>query len=300
MNVDPKFTKNIQDWLNTDPKTDDMAVSGSELLRRIAPKNRIYMRFFSLSLQHPANIIRKVEYELKKHLKYRLDGLTLDEVNRLDRITIPEATKILTEGMPDDGTADDDNSEGKSNTVATTVRRLGKRTDHDKLPADIQALWTDNGELYKSIKATFEELKSMDDMPSCDRYDKLQLLASMDKKYFRQMQTYDEFVVSDDNVSDATTTDKAADDASSAVGSARSYLSKNSAKLAELKSAADVDGADDNTKVAYADLLAKMQERVNIIIAADAAIKDETRAALVGLGVVFENEEHSGNSETAE
>ena len=170
MNVDPKFTKEIQEWLNQEPLPLDSASAGASLLLRIAPRNQAYARFLSLSLQRPEAIIDKIVYELKQHLKYRLDGLTLDEVNLLDKEVIPSAEKLLDNGKP---AADDDalllDTENKpviplqvnisdDSEKPCFVRQLGRREDHDKLPEEIQQLWIDNGNLYKDIKALFEEL----------------------------------------------------------------------------------------------------------------------------------------------
>ena len=46
----------------------------------------------------------------------------------------------------------------------------GKREDHDSLPPEIQALWDDNAAIYKRLKDKFEECKSLNDKPACDRY----------------------------------------------------------------------------------------------------------------------------------
>ena len=91
MKVDPKFTKKIQDWLNKEPKEKEDALTGAQLLQQINPRNAMYRRFINLSIQRPLQILPKIIYELKTHLKYRVDGLTLEEVNRLDREVVPGA-----------------------------------------------------------------------------------------------------------------------------------------------------------------------------------------------------------------
>ena len=312
MNVDPKFTKEIQDWLNQEPLPVNSASAGASLLLRIAPRNQAYARYLSMSLQRPEAIIDKIAYELKQHLKYRLDGLTLDEVNILDREVVPSAEKLLDNGKP---AADDDtlllDTENKpvipiqvnisdDSEKPCFVRQLGRREDHDKLPEEVQQLWVDNGNLYKDIKALFEELKAMNDLPSCQRYDKLQLLASMDAKYFKQMAAYDEAVV-DTTTPTTPSTENTEAILDNSVNSARSYLSKNQSKLATLKLAVEGEGASDSDRAAFTDLLAKMQQRVDTIRKAGAVIGDDLRTSLVALGLSFDDkQENTTESETAE
>ena len=312
MNVDPKFTKEIQEWLNQEPLPLDSASAGASLLLRIAPRNQAYARFLSLSLQRPEAIIDTIVYELKQHLKYRLDGLTLDEVNILDKEVIPSAEKLLDNGKP---AADDDtlllDTENKpvipiqvnisdDSEKPCFVRQLGRREDHDKLPEEVQQLWVDNGNLYKDIKALFEELKAMNDLPSCQRYDKLQLLASMDAKYFKQMAAYDEAVV-DTTTPTTPSTENTETTLDNSVNSARSYLSKNQSKLATLKLAVEGEDASDSDRAAFTDLLAKMQQRVDTIRKAGAVIGDDLRTSLVALGLSFDDkQENTTESETAE
>lgn len=312
MNVDPKFTKEIQEWLNQEPLPLDSASAGASLLLRIAPRNQAYARFLSLSLQRPEAIIDKIAYELKQHLKYRLDGLTLDEVNLLDKEVIPSAQKLLDNGRP---AADDDalllDTENKpvipiqvnisdDSEKPCFVRQLGRREDHDKLSEEVQQLWVDNGNLYKDIKALFEELKAMNDLPSCQRYDKLQLLASMDAKYFKQMAAYDEAVI-DTTTPTTPSTENTETTLDNSVNSARSYLSKNQSKLATLKLAVEGEGASDSDRAAFTDLLAKMQQRVDTIRKAGAVIGDDLRTSLVALGLSFDDkQENTTESETAE
>ena len=317
MKVDPKFTKKIQDWLNKEPKEKEDALTGAQLLKQINPRNAMYRRFVNLSVQRPLQILPKIIYELKTHLKYRLDGLTLEEVNRLDREVVPVAVKIIAKGKP---AADEDTllTDEKGQTIepakvilspiispddrkANVVKQLGRRADHEQLPDDIKALWDNNGNLYKDIKSTFEELKSMEDLPSCQRYDKLQLLASMDQKYFRQMKEYDDYVINPEN-------EQKKDDAEQkkevkiTVPSARSYISKYQAKLADLYKAAHVDGASVKDINAYQDLVIKIQARVNVLIAAN-EMTDKMKESLSVIGVAFDTpvpDESKAASDSAE
>lgn len=307
--TDPKVTKEIQDWLLKDPKTNDMALPGALLLQRLNPRNMAYRRWLSVANTRPMAILAKIEYEMKKHLRYRLDGLTLEEVRRLDQKVVPEAEHILSEGEPekvsatvntegaDSSSAETDGSSnaGGSDDQYETVKKLGKREDHDQLPDSIKQLWVENGETYKKIKALFEELKSMENLPSCDRYEKLQILASLDAGYLKKMETYDNYVIGSDAAQDTTeaeTTKK--------IGSARSYLSKNIDKLAELKSASEAETATDADKEAYAALLDKLQQRLDILISASAPITDELKAKYESLGLKTQQDENTDDSDSSE
>lgn len=303
--TDPKVTKEIQDWLMQEPKTNDMALPGAMLLQRINPRNYIYRRWLSLAAARPNYIMDHIEAELKKHLRYRLDGLTLEEVRRLDQKVVPEAQRILTEGEPErvpaaDSTDGADRNTGTENNGTDTdkhetVKTLGKRPDHEQLPDDIQQLWDQNGETYKKIKAVFEELKSMDNLPSCDRYEKLQVLASLDTDYLKKMETYDNYVIGSDAAQDTTEAE-----ATKKIGSARSYLSKNIDKLAELKSASEAKTATDADKEAYAALLDKLQQRLDILISASAPITDELKAKYENLGLKTQQDENTDDSDSSE
>lgn len=289
--IDPKFTKKIQDWLYVEPKTDDMAITGAMLLQQINPRNFAYRRWLSMAGTRPKSIISKIEYELKKHLRYRLDGLTLEQVRRLDQNVVPQAKKIIDEGTPEDQTAAPVTDGAKQE-----VKLLGKRADHDQLPDGIKKLWDDNGKLYKDIKATFEELKSMENLPSCDRYDKLQLLSSLDSKYLKQMEAYDNYVIGKENADETGNSETTKN-----VGTARAYISKNLDNLAQLKSASEAESATDADKETYQALLAKMQQRLDVIKEAKAPITEEMLAKYKDLGLTTdENTNDKNGTEAAE
>lgn len=329
MKIDKKFTQLIQDWLNADNNDADHVVEGAQLLVRINPKNVTYRRFLNMAFQRPIQIEPKIRYELKTHLRYRLDGLTLEQVNRLDRTVIPETAKILSYGAPEE-TPDTDGvrvipCSSAADNPGTSTPLLGRRADHDALPDDIKKLWDDNAALYKDIKALFEELKAMEDLPSCQRYDKLQILAAMDDRYRKNFAAYDaanpapaapaetpeppgtaapsgtaetpapavtpetpdtdEVRVSPCSSAaetSGTAVTSGAAESPAAISSARSYITKNVSKLKKLIA----------EKKDAAKLRENIQQRVDTLIAANAAMKPETIDELKTLGIIFpENEE---------
>lgn len=315
--IDPDFTEKIRVWLNTEPKTDKMALEGALLLQRINPMNGMYRRWLSLAGIRPKYIINYIQAELKKHLKYRLDGMTREQVQKMDREVIPESSKIISEGKPEqdnDTLLKDKDGEvhipafvvlDSQENDSNIVRQYGRRPDHEQLPDEIKKLWDDDGNLYKNIKSLYEELKAMQNLPSCDRYEKLQLLASMDKKYFEQMKAYDGYVIGkkEDEPSEETPQESSEEtvDITKLVMNARSYLSKDSNRqnLKELQIASEKEDATGEAKSAYHDLLDKMQQRVDIILGANAPITDDLKNALSDLGLKF-NKDEDKSTETAQ
>lgn len=284
--IDPKFTKEIQDWLNKAERSDDDVLVGAQLLKRINPQNATYRRWLQMAASRPKYIVAYIERELKTHLKYRLDGLTLEQVNRLDNVVVPAAEKILGSGIP---VLDGDDTTGESPEDAP--KKLGRREDHELLPDEIKQLWNSNGELYKQIKAVFEELKSMEDLPSCQRYDKLTLLDEMDKKYTSQMAQYDAYKIpktqkqDPKDPSDITDpTDPSAPSGSSKdVANARSYISKNIVKLEALAEEKGMGSEEFNA------LKAKVEQRVNVIVSANEPMGDTLAERLAAVGILLQD-----------
>lgn len=293
--IDPKFTKEIQDWLNKAEHSDDDVLAGAQLLKRINPQNATYRRWLQMAASRPKYIVAHIERELKTHLRYRLDGLTLEQVNRLDSVVVPAAEKIIGSGIPvidGEGTADEN--------ATDAPKKLGRREDHEQLPDEIKQLWNSNGELYKQIKAVFEELKSMEDLPSCQRYDKLTILDEMDKKYISQMAQYDSYKIQTDP-KDPTDpndpTDPSAPSGSSKdVANARSYISKNISKLEAIAGDKGMNSEE------FTALKAKVEQRVNVIVAAKEPMGEALaeRLADVGISVMEAAADESKPSEDGE
>ena len=285
--IDPKFTKEIQDWLNKTERSDDDVLVGAQLLKRINPQNATYRRWLQMAASRPKYIVAYIERELKTHLKYRLDGLTLEQVNRLDNAVVPAAEKILGSGIP---VLDGDDTTGESSEDAP--KKLGRREDHELLPDEIKQLWNSNGELYKQIKAVFEELKSMEDLPSCQRYDKLTLLDEMDKKYTSQMAQYDAYKIpknsqeqdpKDPSDTTAPTDPSAPSGSSKDVSNARSYISKNIVKLEALAKEKGMGSEEYNA------LKAKVEQRVNVIVSANEPMGDALAERLAAVGILLQD-----------
>lgn len=216
--MDNKITEQLTEWLNTPRENRDIA-TGAMLLLRLNNNRFLYANI----LRRPDKFADKLEYELRKHLRIRLDGLTRADVVKLEAQVIPAAKKTLA-SPPAVISTDDELPEAK---VAT-----GRRADHDLLPPEVQALWDNNLQLYKTIKNVFEQLKTMEKAQPCDRYEYLKILDDADRKYRANLEQYDHYVIGSEPVA-AATDNTNSDEAQRKINAARKTLTKYKKILAK-------------------------------------------------------------------
>lgn len=252
--LDERLTKDIQQWLNS-PQEQRSLEKGAEMLLRL---NR--NRYMNAQILRRANFA-KLEYELRKHLKIRLEGLTTREVAIMEQNHLPRISEML-EAQPVID-ADADHNAGNFS---------GRREDHDELPEDIQALYERNGEIYFKMKQIFETLKGMEDATPCDRHEYLLQLIELDKEYRENWNAYDTWSA----VAAGSAKDAAQAPTPNQLQAARKYLSENKPKLAE----AEGDAADT--------LRSKMQQRVQLLVTAGQSFDPDYKSELESLGLVFE------------
>lgn len=178
-----KFTAALQSFINT-PLEKRVYEEGVTMLFRLN-SNRILYRNLLLSRDDSL-----LEYELKKHLRYRLDGLTRRGVVLLDKkVTAAASASVYSPtavGVKDDG-------------KEPPVRYRGRRLDHDTLPEEIKDLYEGQAERYKKIRELHFTLKGMRGAKSCDRYEILKILGDLDRKYRDAWERYDHYDPSSDN-----------------------------------------------------------------------------------------------------
>lgn len=281
--MDKKFTDKLSAFVNCEKHSEKEIQDAAMMLRQIAPRNMIYMRWYQLAYTRPRYIEAHVTAECRKHLKYRLDNLTREEVRVMDAKVNKEAQQIISEGEPE---GDDEIPEG------STPKKLGRRDDHDSLPEDIKALWEQNAELYKKIKDKFEEIKAMGDVPACDRYEHLKILAELDTRYLKNMQKYDEYMSDGSHETPAVTADDkpmTEEDITKAVSAARSYISKNLGKYEAMRYAWSVEPTAEAEKKVD-ELHAKLAEKVLILTENNAVIKDELKKRLMDVDLLKDEE----------
>lgn len=239
--------------------------------------------------------------ELRHYLRIRLDGMTRQDIVRMEHDVVPRAQESLADGAPireaEGNTHDEKDAEKDSMKPASdeseaahaapseasdTVYR-GKRDDHEMLPANIQAIYDRNGEVYRKLKQTFETLKQMSNRPACDRYEYLKQLKALDDEYRGNWEIYDHYQL---QVGESIATMVSASTVGNAapvvaitpnqVSSARKFLSVNHSKLPTVTNDAK-----------RALLLDKMQGRVNLLLSAGQSFDANFQRALEADGLTF-------------
>lgn len=122
--MDHKLTEQISAWLNTPRQQRDIA-EGAMMMLRLNNNRFLYANI----LRRPEKFHDKLEYELRKHLRIRLDNMIMDDVARLETHVIPAAEQTLA-SPPATISTDDELPEAK-------IAR-GRRADHDSLPVSVQ------------------------------------------------------------------------------------------------------------------------------------------------------------------
>lgn len=278
--IDNKLTQQIGKWLtHVGPRTDQEIVEGATMLLRLNRNRSLYQTVVTRPQRHES----KVVYELKKWYGIRADGLTIDEVNKLDSTLTPQVKAAVdAEPKNDDGTVQNPDD---------LPAHSGKRADHDSLPDDIKGIWPRNAERWKKIKQLYNTLLTIDE--PCSRYEYLKQLKDLWYDYKADFKKYDDFVL-ETNDGGENGGENGGDDPKK-ITNARSYISKNIGPLQSIKSSFDADGMDDTTLADYNSKLAKVQERVDIILSAGELIGDDLRKTLADLGVVFNDNDKQDN-----
>ena len=299
---DPKFTEKLKKWFDCE-HTDANIREGALLLLQMNNNRHLYQ----LINFDPQGKLELLKYELQKHLNYRIEGMTIDDVRNYDKAVTPvlqtavdktsEADKIAKQLAPHLPVVE---SENLDSIVPSAIVAKGKRTDHDQLPENIQAIWDNNCALWKKIKEHFEACKAYD--ISCDRYEGLhaadedfkRMLLTLKDEYYaykQAMDVYDHAQPGDAEKQPAEEQPEAAI-TSKQIGNARSYITKNLDQLIGLTEAGNTDKADA--------LRAKVNERVQLLITAKAEITADTIAKLQQAGITMEQPESAEEEVTDE
>ena len=300
---DPKFTDKIKRWFDTE-HTDANIREGALLLLQMNNNRHLYQ----LINFDPQGKLELLKYELQKHLNYRLQGMTIDDVRVYDQTVTPilqtavdktsEADELAAQLAPHLPAVE---SETIDTIVPSAIVAKGKRADHDQLPDNIKAIWDNNCALWKKIKEHFEACKAYD--MSCDRFEGLhaadedfkRMLITLKEEYYaykQAMEVYDHAKAGESEPAEQKTEQVVS---ANAIGNARSYITKNVDKLIQLS----IDGKTDDA----AKLRAKVQERVQILLSAKAEIKPDTLAKLEQAGIEMPTEDKEvadeGDTDTA-
>nr|WP_321357192.1 hypothetical protein [uncultured Draconibacterium sp.] len=174
------------------------------------------------------------------------------------------------------------------------IVRDGRQVNLGDLPEHLQELWFKNRDEHKLMRAVHEKMKLA--KGDNERAELRKQLVEFDDKIAKRWATIDEWIdkgdedPDPDNNQEQTETEEKSGTGGDGpkpesvqmqdlkdVNAARSYLSRN------LKKVADLEG-DKRDK-----LIVKLKERVAVLVAHKAEIKEETRVELVKLGLLEDN-----------
>ena len=251
------------------------------LLLRLNRDNGMYQRI----MHRPERMLSFLEYKLRRFLALRKDGQTIRDVMQLDNEITPHLQAIIEkEPVPAEGDAEElpvPQPAEKDGGNDMYVRK-GIRPDHDRLPAEIQAIWAKNAERWKKIKEAFETCKSLTE--PCDRYEYLKVLKDTWYKYKQEMARYDDYrltadaaTVPDGTPSGATLTPEQEKE----LKNADSYISKNLPQLIQLCAAAREDGFGEAQQKQLESLRSRIQQRVDVLLKCGRTLTDERREQLL-------------------
>lgn len=169
-----EFTENLGRWLD-EPQDRRNYRQGALMLFQLNG-NAILYRNLSAAPERHRDVI---EYELRKYYNVRVKNFTHEQVNRMQR---------QVDAMP-----------ALNPPSKATSLRSGKRPDHDRLPAEIQALYVENLGLLQRMRDVHSRLRLLSEehngelCPDSDRYPYLEELIRLDKRRLENWHRYDTF-----------------------------------------------------------------------------------------------------------
>jgi len=197
MKQDPKFTEQLQAWINT-PDAQKNWDEGAILLLQLSG-NKIMYRNISVNPKGKAEFIKG---QLQKYLNFRLKQMTKDQVNEMqaqvdvivEKVIKPNAILQNPSSVGTNGISESDS--GKSQEFADF--KAGRRADHDMLPAEIQALYVENLDLIHRMRELHLKLRTLSlenaTCPDSERYPFLKEIIALDKKRVENWDIYDHFI----------------------------------------------------------------------------------------------------------
>ena len=181
--MDKQFTLKLQEWMNTPADKRDYE-QGAKFLLQLT-NNKILYRNLS---RDPKGHAEFIEFKIKRYLQYRLQELTHDEVNAMQKQVDVIARKLA---------LDKEVPKTKAPKTENQEFRAGKRADHDTLPPEIQALYVENASLMQKMRELHLQLRMLSTQastcPDSDRYPFLKEIIELDKRYHKNWQEYDNY-----------------------------------------------------------------------------------------------------------
>jgi hypothetical protein len=189
--MDQNLKKQLQDWLETPADKRDVTV-GAMLCRRITRNITLgnnYERF-------PARFGKMVEYQLSKFATVRVKE-NADHA-MVERLAV-QAEAVAEKHALDKRLPGFDNWQEQKRIAKTPDFVKGRRADHDSLPEDIQALYTENLAVMQKMRHCRAQLlvimntKDSSVCPDADRYPFVKELIDLDAQYRANWQRYDTY-----------------------------------------------------------------------------------------------------------
>lgn len=278
-NFDPKITEGMVAWLRGDHSSGESIKKGAELLLRVNRNRGLYERI----CRNPKAGVKKLEYEISKHLNYRLQGYTIQDIENLDKEIVPQVQAAVdaAENAADGEVPVVQETDGDGDTGCVIVK--GIRPDHDSLPEDIKAIWPANAERWKKIKETYNLLLSLN--APCDRFEHLQLLKESWYKYKDEMCRYDDFRGTMDEMVTVVKGKDISEKDQQDIDYAQSYISRYLPVLMDLVAAAKDPEFTDQEKLEG--LREKIQNRVFTLLKLGVVLSDQRKADLVSCDIAI-------------
>ena len=278
-NFDPKITEGMVAWLRGDHSSGESIKKGAELLLRVNRNRGLYERI----CRNPKAGVKKLEYEITKHLNYRLQGYTIQDIEALDAEVTPQVQAAVdaAENAADGEVPVVQETDGDGDTGCVIVK--GIRPDHDSLPEDIKAIWPANAERWKKIKETYNLLLSLN--APCDRFEHLQLLKESWYKYKDEMCRYDDFKAGGADEPLEPEKPALSEKDQQDIDYAQSYISRNLPVLMDLVAAAKDPEFTDQEKLEG--LREKIQNRVFTLLKLGVVLSDQRKADLVSCDIAI-------------
>ena len=184
--MDKQFTLKLQEWMNTPAEKRDYEQGALFLLQ--LTNNKILYKNIS---RDPKRHGEFIEFKIKRYLQYRLQDLTHEEVQDMQRKVDSIAAEHALDKAPSSS------EEDKEALSVAEQFRAGKRADHDTLPSEIQALFVENADIMHKMRELHLQLRNLSTQsstcPDSDRYPFLKELIELDKRYHQNWQAYDNF-----------------------------------------------------------------------------------------------------------
>ncbi len=294
--IDPKFNQKVMAWLRSKHDSEENIIKGATLLLQLNRNRGLFERL----TRQPKRHVDKIVYELKKHLNYRLQSYSIEDIIELDKEveqSLPKMESIDADVQTlrevDTPPISPEYALPVAEDGATIIR--GRRPDHDKLPEEIQKLFTENGERWNKIKEKFELLKTLNE--PCDRFEHLKMLKEAWYTYKKNMCRYDDYKLSAAEIATLQKVDQNNGVDQKDIDAAQSYISRNLGPLLDLAKLAKEPDFPEESKAKLEDLREKVQVRVNLLLKGGVILSDQRKADFNICGIRFTPDAEGEKSE---